>query len=308
MLGPLKRIKTSKHLHGWLNTGRQKQKVSPDATDAHQCPRCHTDDETQEHILTCSAPSAQRKRYELVRPLCEDIQENQFCHVQQTFTWCLKSWLLSSETPQPDVSQVTESQRELLDKALEEQEKIGWHLAMRGYLSKYWLKAVMVNPRTAQFKGKGKNWSRKAILLLWTFAADMWEHRNAVLHNHELEESRKIRDADINDEIKKLYAQVESYAAKDRWYFEMPLVLRLRKPLRSRRRWLVNARMLAAKSNDRINIGQTPLTTFFQPVPSTRNVVTRTLGPAISTATEYVQTTLFNLQRWRPTDPTSRPP
>jgi hypothetical protein len=30
---------------------------------------------------------------------------------------------------------------------------------------------------------------------------------------------------DINDEIKKLYNNVESFAAEDRWYFEMPLVL-----------------------------------------------------------------------------------
>jgi len=61
----------------------------------------------------------------------------------------------------------------------------------------------------------------------------MWEHPNAVLHDTQLEASRKIRDADINDEITKLYKNIESYAAEDRWYFKMPLALHLRKLLRS---------------------------------------------------------------------------
>jgi hypothetical protein len=56
----------------------------------------------------------------------------------------------------------------------------------------------------------------------------MWEHRNEVLHNTELKSSRKMRDADINDAIMKLYEKKDTYAAKDRWYFEkLPLVLRL---------------------------------------------------------------------------------
>jgi hypothetical protein len=55
----------------------------------------------------------------------------------------------------------------------------------------------------------------------------MWEHRNEVLHhNTELESSRKMRDADINDAIMKLYEKKNTYAAEDHWYFEkLPLVL-----------------------------------------------------------------------------------
>jgi hypothetical protein len=34
-LGPLKRVKTSKSIHGWLNTRHQKSKISPDASDLH---------------------------------------------------------------------------------------------------------------------------------------------------------------------------------------------------------------------------------------------------------------------------------
>ena len=305
-LGPMKRIKTSKRVHGWLNTGRQKSKISPDAVDAHKCPRCQADNESQEHILLCPAGSAHRKRYDLVHSMSQDMLRNRTCTAQQLFVWCIRSWLVSPETPKPDVSLVPEAQRDLVIQALEEQERIGWHLAMRGYLSRHWGLAVMAHPASAQSKDQGKNWARKTILLLWNFADAMWEHRNTILHNHELEASRKIRDADINEEISKLYANIETYDVEDRWYFDMPLALRLKKPLRSRRRWLTNAKLLVAKSHSRINIGQVPITTYFPTVPNERPVVNRSLGP-FQVVPEYVQTTLTSIFGWRPQDPTSRP-
>jgi hypothetical protein len=91
----------------------------------------------------------------------------------------------------------------------------------------------MAHPVTSQSKDQGKNWTRKMILLLWNFANEMWEHQNAILHKHELEALRRIRDADINDAITKLYANIATYDVADRWYFDMPLAICLNKPLRS---------------------------------------------------------------------------
>jgi hypothetical protein len=44
------------------------------------------------------------------------------------------------------VSRFPDSVRELVDKALEEKEQIGWHLTMRGYFSQYWSIAISLNP------------------------------------------------------------------------------------------------------------------------------------------------------------------
>jgi hypothetical protein len=63
-----------------------------------------------------------------------------------------------------------------------------------------------------------------------------------------LSPSRKMLEADANDAITKIYAKVDTYSAEDRWYFDMPLAIRLHKPLRLRRRWLTNARILMDKS------------------------------------------------------------
>jgi hypothetical protein len=60
-LDPIKRVSCSKRIHGWLNTGAQKAKISPAAVDAHQCPRCNLALETQNHVLQCTHSSAHKR-------------------------------------------------------------------------------------------------------------------------------------------------------------------------------------------------------------------------------------------------------
>jgi hypothetical protein len=71
---------------------------------------------------------------------------------------CVKSWLKSPETLIPDVSSVHVTQRELIEKAMADQDQIGWHLAMRGYLSKYWKLAVSANQFLEEDNDKGEVW------------------------------------------------------------------------------------------------------------------------------------------------------
>jgi hypothetical protein len=142
LLGPLKQIKTSKSMHGWLSTGNQKSKISPDATELHKCPCCHKSKETQDHILKCHHVGAHKKRYTLVLPLMQKIRQNHLCPAQEVFTMCIRSWLESWETIILDVSSVSEPQCELILKAIADQEQIGWHLTMRGYLIMNWQLAV----------------------------------------------------------------------------------------------------------------------------------------------------------------------
>jgi hypothetical protein len=235
---------------------------------------------------------------------------NPRCPVQQVFVKCFRSWLENSETPTPDVSSVHAEQRDLLNKALQEQEAIGWDLGIRGYLSRHWVLAVAANPNIQDARDKdgkpinpmdtARTWARQVLLHLWDFAFEMWDHRNKVLHDRQLESSRAIRDEEVNDAITKLYGQVDSFAAEDRWYFEMPLALHLRKPLRSRKRWLTLARVLASKSGERVFVGQTPLTAFFQVLRNHRRVLNASLEPVIEPVRQLVQT---SLSAWRPQDP-----
>ncbi len=97
-LGPLKWIKTSKSMHGWLNTGWQKLKMSLDAPESHKCPRCQEMNETQEHILKCQSVGAHKKWYDLVHPMMKKIRMDNLCQVQEVFTKCIRPWLESPQT------------------------------------------------------------------------------------------------------------------------------------------------------------------------------------------------------------------
>jgi hypothetical protein len=66
-------------------------------------------------------------------------------------------------------------------------------MAMRGYLSKHWRLAISVNRYLEENNDKGEVWVRKTVMLLWDFAHDMWEHRNSVLHDTQLEASWAMR-------------------------------------------------------------------------------------------------------------------
>ncbi len=96
-----------------------------------------------------------------------------------------------------------------------------------GYLSKYWGLAAAANQHLKENNDKGIVWVQKTILQIWEFTHKMWEHRNAVLHDMQLESSQMVQNVEINDAIMKLYVQVDAYAAEDHWYFDVPLMLQL---------------------------------------------------------------------------------
>jgi hypothetical protein len=102
-----------------------------------------------------------------------------------------------------------------MKKAIADQEQIGWHMAMRGYLSKHWRLAVSANQHLEENNDKGEVWVHKTVMLLWDFAHEMWEHQKSVLHDTKLEASRAMRDAEINDAITKLYEKVDTYSTED---------------------------------------------------------------------------------------------
>ncbi len=200
----------------------------------------------------------------------------------------------ATETIKPDMGSAHVSQRELLRKAIADQERIGWHLAMPGYLSKHWGLAVSANRYLKEDSDEGDGWVRKTVPHLWDFAHEMWEHRNSVLHDTQLESSRRVRDADAGDAITKPHEKVDTYSAEDRWCFDVPLATRLCKTLRSRRQWLVNARILADKSENRASLGQMTMSQFYPHLPPAGTVTNASLEQ-IGSARWCTQTNLLNL-------------
>jgi hypothetical protein len=190
------------------------------------------------------------------------MMPNPGCRVQQLFMVCFESWLETLETQLiPEMSGIPSVQRELLDKAIKEQQAIGWIQCFRGYLSGYWAKAVAAHPGLEQMS-KSKRaelcnvWAHKVVTQLWKFAADMWEHRNDNLHNIKSDSCRKMRSTAVDIEITLLYGKIGGMPIQDRWRFNTPLAMQLKMSLQSKQRWLSLTKMLVDSTHSTGGQGQ----------------------------------------------------
>jgi hypothetical protein len=104
---------------------------------------------------------------------------------------------------------------------------------------------------------------------------------------------RRMCNAEINDAIMKLYENVESYTAEYCSYFDLPLALRLCKPLWLWHWWLINARILVSKSEKCARIGHMMLNQYYPHLTSARTLPNQ--PRQIESIQQYVQTSLWNL-------------
>jgi hypothetical protein len=118
------------------------------------------------------------------------------------------------------MSSVHDSQCELFQKVIADQERIGWHMAMQGYLSKHWRLAVSANCHLEENNEKGKVWVHKTVSY-----AVMGFCSRSVLQDTKLKASHAMHEAKINDAITKLYEKVDTYSTEDQWYFDVPLAI-----------------------------------------------------------------------------------
>jgi hypothetical protein len=176
---------TSKMLHGWLNTGHQRAKITKDPLSS-LCPCCQAPDETYEHILWCTAPMVVTARTEALKKISKLDKRG-------STTWrvlhqALKNWLKDGDkmqNPCLDNYMMMAGHRKLLETALKNQAKIGWNYAIRGYLSTSWVDSEQYVNRQPH-DGIRQTWLCTIIKTVWRFNKTMWTHRNLLppLHNH----------------------------------------------------------------------------------------------------------------------------
>jgi len=81
---------TSKMLHGWLNTGHQRAKITKDPNSSI-CPCCQAPDETYEHILRCTAPTVEKTRNEVLKKIAK--LDERGSTTWRVFHQAIKNWL-----------------------------------------------------------------------------------------------------------------------------------------------------------------------------------------------------------------------
>jgi len=107
---------------------------------------------------------------------------------------------------------------------------------------------------------------------------------------------------------KLVYDNMDSYAAEDRWRFDLPLALQLKKPLQSQWWWLELTKILVEKSTNMDTSGQQQMTTYFQWLEMERNqqevdAEVKVLESHPTPSRCWWQMNLFSIFGWRPMDP-----
>jgi hypothetical protein len=251
----------SKMLHGWLNTGHQRRKITKDPLSS-LCPCCHAPDETYEHILRCSAASVVLARDKFLAKMKK-------LDVRGTTTWkvfhqAVQNWLLDGDAmkhPCLDNYILMPGHRVLLTTALKNQDKIGWNYALRGYLSTSWVEAEYHINRAAHDDIR-KKWLRKIIKVLWSFNKTMWTHRNSVLHSTTVP-LRELKESAVNTKIRTLFEQQPDFAVLDQVLFDTPLEVMLSRPLQAKKHWIRLVQRYHPSTYSRKTGKQHRITAFF---------------------------------------------
>ena len=259
---------TSKMMHNWWNTGSQREKITMDSTS--KCPRCGHHDETTDHILLCQASSSQKVRYLELITLRKAGKVYGLISTPWDILYSgLRLWLnTGNQTPHISLSKYNlhPDQQQILLQAINEQHKIGWNYACRGYLSTKWVAAQYFGTPDATLSSIRQTWLRSIIKAIWSFTNAMWTHRNAILHGKE-SIAKSIRESTTDQRIRHHYSQQAEYAVSDHVIFDLPLQLRLKQTLRSKKHWLVLAGRYHPTTRQRKMGTQPLLQTYFAPKP-----------------------------------------
>jgi hypothetical protein len=256
------RLKMSKLLHGWLNTGHQRKKMEPSANS--KCPVCTQEDETQQHILQCPGSSMKVTRFNgLIKLRSHIVTKHGSSITWTTLHSALSDWLHQrpkSPLLAPNIQ--NNALIPILRQALAEQESIGWEYAFRGYLSSKWAVAqLQEHPRSTE-RGIRQHWLRSVIKELWTFHLAMWETRNKKLHENSAS-SQTIRFSTVDAQINRWYTLQHEFAVSDQRLFDLPLETRLGTSGTSKKHWLILVARYHATTATRQQ-GQQPLiSTYF---------------------------------------------
>ena len=173
-------------------------------------------------------------------------------------------WSTGTLTPfNPDLSHFPRHLLPYITDSLRSQAEIGWHQAIKGYISTHWtiLASLSMEP-TAGPDNTAAGRRIKAILRgFHDHTRRLWLHRNSVLHSTDAQEMADIRSQEIA-EIKYYHSNPNLLLSTDQHHCNRSLSRLLSSSAATRRRWLrIVKRSFAELTKD--GTRQTLITRFF---------------------------------------------
>ena len=261
-LSPAKQAAQTKFIYDQWNTGKvryQNAKVK-DCT-LKICPCCRESDETPTHVLRCSQNPAHLTSVQQFKQQMSPAEQHP---VYQILKAGILAWIDGCDDYQPQVSEFPTKFHDSIRVASRDQKDIGWHNALKGYLSVEWrtMAACDMYGSSQQQTGQGFQYIQRILQALHKMTQAKWQGRNQTLHNGKDSDNQRIRDAEFM-EITELYRQADRLRPSDRHYCEQPLSVIIKKNPSSRRRWLRYVRQSQARAHEG-RLRQTVLTSYFR--------------------------------------------
>lgn len=108
--------------------------------------------------------------------------------------------------------------------------------------------------------GQKESWLKRIIQSNWDIARDLWKIRNDTVHAA----NNNQQSIAIDDIIRKLFADVGKYEIKSRQFFDRTVDSILGMKNRRKKRWMIMAQKIAARSIDRQAHGQQSMSSYLQ--------------------------------------------
>ena len=204
--------------------------------DHSTCPRCGQENETTLHVLLCQEASASQRWKNALNSLDTWMTDNNAePDMQEIIIKSLQSWRnWTTPPPSPGSDQVT------LIQAMAEQNSIGWHNFIDGFISKQW---TILQRQYLKELGSMKSpilWISRFQRRIWEIPWEMWLHRNEYLHNDGTTIHFQETVA-INNEIREEYVTRGGDLPVSYLYlFHHPLDTLLMQSIFSRKEWLMS--------------------------------------------------------------------
>ena len=206
-----RQISTAKLIHGLVNTNVQNQRYY---NKSPLCPCCLTENETFDHVLSCSSEATVSARTIALKELRKNLQQiNTPIEVIDALIHGTNIWL-NRQGGECAVRPLTAGSLKgtdmLLTTAFNEQfHSIGWGNLFHGRISKLWGKTVsQINK--SPFSSYPTTWAAQTILYLWQYTRVIWEHRNQVVHGAtDQEKAARIKQA-IDQQVRDLYSSFQN--------------------------------------------------------------------------------------------------
>jgi len=235
------RVTVVKMMHWWLPANDKCMQQLQEETTF--CPRCKAANETQDHVFLCNQPDAVKTREAAWCSFILTMKNTMATVPDIKDQWDRHRWFFLKLAPAQQRHWVTPPSawmQMLINKAVREQNKIGWNIFIRGFCTVSWKEAQSAHVwQCPASKTRVMNaLTGKLIHHILTFSLQCWVRKNEEVHGATLVDQLQWQCQYIKEEIQKIYNNPLDLIAWLSSPLGLPLESWLQLPIQTMQTWV----------------------------------------------------------------------